>query len=212
MACAICETRRPRRYCPGVRGDICSWCCGNEREVTVDCPFDCEYLHEARKHEKRPEIDVAAIPNRDIQPGKNFLRDHNEVFAYVCTHIVSTAEETPGLIDFDLRDALESLIRTYRTLQSGVYYESRPVNPLAARIYDAVQEALSEFRKAEVEQLGMTRTRDSDILGVLVIIQRFELDQNNGRRRGRAFLHGLHSLYSPLPEPEDAPPSSLILP
>ena len=44
MNCAICETRRPRRYCPGVRGEICAICCGTAREVTVDCPLDCPYL------------------------------------------------------------------------------------------------------------------------------------------------------------------------
>ena len=52
MACALCETRRPRRFCPGVRGDICTLCCGSEREVSVACPLDCEYLREAHKHEK----------------------------------------------------------------------------------------------------------------------------------------------------------------
>ena len=48
MKCRICDTRKPRRYCPGVTGDICSICCGNEREVTVDCPLDCPFLVEAR--------------------------------------------------------------------------------------------------------------------------------------------------------------------
>ena len=57
MPCAICQIRRPRRFCPGVRGDICSLCCGTEREVTVNCPLDCEYLQEARKHEKLSEFD-----------------------------------------------------------------------------------------------------------------------------------------------------------
>ena len=46
-------------------------------------------------------------------------------------------------------EALDGLIRTYRTLQSGVYYESRPNNPLAGCIYAAVQGALAEYRERE---------------------------------------------------------------
>jgi hypothetical protein len=59
----------------------------------------------------------------------------------------------------------------------------------------------------------MTKTRDADILGLLVFLQRFELDQNNGRRKGRAFLDALRKIYAD--EPGSAPPaasSSLILP
>ena len=52
MKCHICDTRKPRRHCPGVNGEICSICCGNEREVSISCPLDCPYLVEARLHEK----------------------------------------------------------------------------------------------------------------------------------------------------------------
>ena len=45
--------------------------------------------------------------------------------------------QVPGVVDRDVLEALDGLIRTYRTLQSGVYYESRPNNPLAGSIYDA---------------------------------------------------------------------------
>ncbi len=55
MKCVICEVRTARRHCPGVRGEICSVCCGTERENTIACPFDCTYLREARLREKRPK-------------------------------------------------------------------------------------------------------------------------------------------------------------
>ena len=59
----------------------------------------------------------------------------------------------------------------------------------------------------------MSRTRDADILGVLVFLQRIEFDRNNGRPRGRAFLHSLHAFYSERGRKSPAPaPSSLILP
>jgi hypothetical protein len=213
MACAICETRRPRRYCPGVGGDICTTCCGAEREVTVSCPLDCEYLRQARKHDKAPPIDPEQVPNRDIKVADELLNQNEELLAFLTMTLTRAAAETPGVVDFDMREALDALIRTYRTLQSGVYYESRPNNPLAARICDGVQAGIEKFRRDQTERLGMTKTRDGDILGLLVFMQRFELDQNNGRRKGRAFLDALRKVYAE--EGGAAPPaasSSLILP
>jgi len=210
MACAICDTRRPRRFCPGVRGEICSLCCGNEREVTVDCPLDCEFLQEARRHEK--PVEPGEIPNRDIRVSEKLLHENEDLLAFLSTTILRIAAETPGVVDLDVREALESLIRTYRTLQSGVYYESRPVNPLAAQIYVVLQQAAAEYRQAEQQQLGMTKTREAALLGMFVFLQHFELHQNNGRRRGRAFIDALRRFYSGGPEPEAAPASSLILP
>ena len=211
MACAICETRRPRRFCPGVRGDICAPCCGVEREVTVECPLDCEFLLEGRKHDKLPSLKGVELPNRDIEVTEKLLRANEALLAYVSAAMLGAALETPGLVDFDVREALDCLIRTYRTLQSGVYYESRPANPLAGAIYSAVQDASEEFRKQEREHTGITRTRDADVLGILVFLQHFELDRNNGRKRGRAFLHALREFYGAA-EPPSPAGSSLVLP
>ena len=212
MACAICRIRKPRRLCPGVHGDICTLCCGKEREVTVDCPFDCPYLQEARKHERTEPLDPETFPNRDIQVKEEFLEDHEALLVAAASSLLRAALDTPGAVDRDVRDALDGLIRTQRTLQSGVYYESRPVNALANRIFGDVQRRLEEFRVREPE-LGTTRSRDSDVLQMLVFFQRMELDRNNGRPRGRAFLDFLRAFLS---EPEEtvAGPraSSLIVP
>src|SRR5581483_6925992 len=121
------------------------------------------------------------------------------------------AVESGEAIDFDIREALEALIKTYRTLQSGVYYESIPANPLAASIFAGVQRAVASLREQQQKDAGMTRTRDADVLGVLVFLQRLEFSRNNGRKRGRAFIHFLNLAYltSQPPSPESSP---LILP
>ena len=213
MACAICETRRPRRFCPGVRGDICAICCGTGREVTVDCPLDCEYLQEARKHDRPPSLAGLEMPNRDIEVSEQLIEENEPLLASLSAALLNSALETPGVIDSDAREALDALARTYRTLQSGVIYETRPNNPLAAVIYSALQSAAREFRAEEHRRLGMTRTRDSHVLGMIVFLQRVEMDRNNGRRRGRAFIDSLRRFYSESSEPVAAPDrSSLILP
>jgi len=196
MACAICRTRKPRRFCPGVHGDICTLCCGQEREVTVDCPFDCPYLQEARKHEHTEPLNPDDIPNKDIRVTEEFLGEHESLLVGAMTSLMRAALDTPGAVDRDVQDALDALVRTQRTLESGVYYETRPENALANRIFNETRSGLEEFRKLDREEMGMTRTRDSDVLTVLVFLQRLALDRNNGRPRGRAFLDSLRGFLA----------------
>ena len=194
MVCAICGVRRPKRHCPGVGGEICSVCCGTEREVTVSCPFDCAYLQDSRRHEKQGDLDPERLPDRDIRVSDDFLNGHEELLISLGRIVAEAALETSGAVDFDVRDALSALVRTYRTLQSGVYYETRPDNALAGRIYRGVQERLDKFRAEERRRLGMPKTSDSDILNSLVFWERLEFGRNNGRRRGRAFIGLLRTL------------------
>jgi len=212
MTCAICEIRRPKRYCPGVRGEICSLCCGNEREVSVHCPFDCPFLQDARKHDKNPPVNPDEFPNLDIRVTDEFLHENEELLVFLGRGLMQSALEADA-VDNDVREALEALIRTYRTLQSGVYYETRPQNPLAGRVFAGVQNAVAELRRMEQEERGVTHTRDAQVLGLLAFLQRLELDRNNGRRLGRAFLDFLRSFFAPAggqQQPAAAP--SLIVP
>jgi hypothetical protein len=95
-----------------------------------------------------------------------------------------------------------------------VYYETRPVNALANRIFSETQTNLENFRKSEREETGLSRTRDADVLGVLVFLQRLELDRNNGRPRGRAFLDSLRGFLGDVDGslPQTPRPSPLIVP
>ena len=96
--------------------------------------------------------------------------------------------ETRRSVDGDAREGLESLIKTYRTLESGLIYETRPQNPYAAEIQEALKQAIDELRQQLTETSGMLTLRDADLLGALIFLQRLELQHNNGRRRGRAFV------------------------
>ena len=180
--------------------------------MTVNCPFECEYLQEARRHDRPAELDPKDVPNQDIRITDEFVQEHEGLLTVTGGALLSAALDTPGSVDYDVREALDALVRTLRTLQSGVYYETIPANPLAANLYRVVQNATAQFRQQEQQQLGVSRTRDADVLGVLVFLQRVELDRNNGRPRGRAFLDSLRAFYSAQPEPPEPSRSSLILP
>src|SRR5260370_13855563 len=197
MTCKICEMRRARRFCPAVSGEICSLCCGREREMTLNCPLDCEYLQEARKHERPLEVNPDDLPNQDMRLNETFLRDHEALLIAVGEAVLEATLETPGAVDYDLREALAALIRTQRTLESGLYYETRPENPVAAELFRRIQEAVAEFRRVETEESHMTKTRDTDVLGVLAFLQRLEIDRHNGRKKGRAFVAFLRGQFPP---------------
>ena len=117
---------------------------------------------------------------------------------------------TSGAVDSDAKDVLDALIRTYRTLEAGVYYETMPSNAVAARLFRIVQDDIAKLRREERQELGITAIRDADILRVLVFFARLELDRNNGRRRGRAFI-GLLRELSPAPADLDTN-SRLVVP
>jgi hypothetical protein len=208
MKCKICETRKPRRHCPGVSGEICSLCCGNEREVTISCPLDCPYLAEARLHDKLPSLNPDEVPNQDVQVTEQFLREHEPLLMFLSSQLLDASLATAGAVDSDVREALQSLIRTYRTLQSGLYYETRPSNLIAAGIHARMQEAVVKLRN-ELAEKSATPLRDAEILGTLVFLERVELNQNNGRPRGRAFLDYLRA-YFPQSQESLAPASPLI--
>ena len=199
MKCRLCEMRKPRRYCPGVSGDICSICCGDKREVTVDCPLDCPYLAEARLHEKLIEIVPEEVPNRDIRVPEEFLRDHEPLLIFLGAKILEAALATRGAADSDVREALESMIRTLRTLQSGLYYETKPDNPVAASVQQKVQEGVEALRK-ELSEKGAPALRDAEILGTLVFLQHLAIARNNGRLHGRAYLSYLYAHFPHKPQ------------
>ena len=134
--CVLCETRKPRRHCMAVNGDICSQCCGTSREVTVVCPFECGYLREARIHEKLVDVDPQTFPHQDVKITERFLVDHEDLLLATASALAEGALEANHAYDSDVKEAIEALIKTYRTLIAGVFYEALPNNSVAASIQD----------------------------------------------------------------------------
>jgi hypothetical protein len=149
--------------------------------------------------------------NPDIRITEDFLDSNSGLLLAANTALMSAAAHN-GAVDSDVREALASLIQTYRTLQSGLIYEGLPANPLAAHLHRELQEALGVFRREEKQGLRTSKTRDSDVLRALVFFERLALDANNGRPRGRAFLDLLRKLQPEAAPGLDASPTSLILP
>src|SRR3954447_4874479 len=188
VLCKICQKRRARRFCPAVGGDICTLCCGTEREVSLTCPLQCEYLQEAHKREKPLEIAEAQISNPDIRVTEEFVRDHEELLLFCIYSLVEAALRTPGANDSDIMEVLAALIQTHRTLDSGLVYETRPENTVALSIHRLFSHSLADYEKERSEREKLPELRNSAILAILVFLHRVGQQNMNGKPRGRLFL------------------------
>lgn len=204
MSCTICEKRKEKRFCPAVHGRICPQCCGEEREVTLDCPSDCVYLQQAREHEKPRAIDeldqAAMFPKVEI--GDQFLYEHEHLVVGLSYALTKSARADHGVRDSDLIAALSALARSYETLTgSGLVYETPETNLSHQAIADEVQKMVKEYREAEQQHLGYSRLRDADVLRALVFLLRMGMVRTSGRPKSRAFVDFLSSQF---PERETA--------
>lgn len=206
MKCRVCETRAPRRQCPALGAEICAICCGTEREESVSCPLECEYLREARRREKQPVVDPASLPHPEIEVSDRFLEQQQPLAVIAGRLLLISALETQGSVDLDMREALDALTRTYKTAESGLVYEPRPANVIAAGVQSRFQQEIQRFREEAAKRSGTHSIRDADLLKILVFWQRMEWQTSNGRRKGRAFIESLFSLLPPPPEQQSGSP------
>lgn len=208
--CPICDRRKARRFCPAKGESICSLCCGTEREVSIDCPSDCVYLVAARRYEEEHREPPAELPYKEVRISNDDIRQHEPFIAGLSYQLGRFAQDHLLLADPDIQTALQALVETYRTLESGIYYEHPPENPLSRELYQQLQTFIAEFRKREGERTGMSSIKDGDIYRCLVFLTRLALVRSNGRPRGRAFLDFVRAQFPPAEFREQA--SRIILP
>ena len=152
MSCVLCNLRKEKRFCPAVHGRICAQCCGEQREVTLDCPSDCPYLQQAREHEKPAaagDLDRDALfPQVEIT--QQFLYDREHLVLGLSFALAKSARANRDLRDRDLIAALTSLAKSYETLvSSSLIYEQPTANVAHHAIAAEVATMLKEYREAE---------------------------------------------------------------
>lgn len=204
MSCAICEKRKEKRFCPAVHGRICPPCCGEQREVTLDCPTDCVYLQQARVHEKpRPmqDLDQAAL-FLQVEIGDQFVYEREHLIMGLTYALAKSARADRSLVDADLIAALTSLAKTYETLvNSGLHYEAPTTNVAQQAVAAEVEKMVKEYREAEQKHMGYVRLRDSELLRALVFLVRMAHGRTSGRPKSRAFVD---FLFAQFPEKQSA--------
>jgi len=218
VTCAICQIRKEKRFCPAVHGRICPQCCGEQREVTLDCPSDCPYLQQAREHEKpraHDGLDAAAL-FLQIEVGDQFVYEHEHLIMGLTYALAKSARVDRALNDRDLIAGLSSLARSYeRLVNSGLHYDEPAQNLAQQAVAAELQTMIKEYREAEVKHTGYSRLRDSEVLKALVFLLRMAHTHTSGRPRSRAFVD---FLFKQFPQPDSAlagtsqPGSRIIVP
>ena len=222
MSCAICEVRKEKRFCPAVHGKICPQCCGEQREVTLDCPSECPYLlqarqqareqtrvhattHPAKEHNERPgqgdrDALFSEVEIPEVEINEQFLYEHEELILGLSFALVKRARADRSLKDRDLMTALSALAKKYQTLvNSSIIYEQPMANVAHQEMVREVETMIREFCEAEQQHLGEipghTRLRDSDVLKAVVFLLRMGLGRTSGRPKSRAFVDFLLSQF-----------------
>ena len=204
MTCAICSVRKEKRFCPAVHGKICAQCCGEQREVTLDCPSDCPYLQQAREHEKPAtagDLDHDVLfPQVEIS--QQFLYDREHLILGLSFALAKSARANRDLRDRDLIAVLSSLAKSYETLvKSSLIYEQPTANVAHQAIAVEIEAMVKEYRAAEQKHMGYSQVKETDVLKSLVFLLRMAYSHTSGRPKSRAYLD---FLFAQFPEKQSA--------
>jgi hypothetical protein len=233
LTCAICNERREKRFCPAVHGKICAQCCGEQREVTLDCPSDCPYLRQAREHANahhdRPTDEPPAEKGEnndreklfpEVEITEQFLLEREHLILGLSFALGKRARADRSLLDRDLITSVSSLAKSYQTLvNSSLIYEPQTANVAHQSIAREVETMVREFREAEQQHIGEipahARLRDSDVLKALVFLLRMGYGRTSGRPKSRGFIDFLFEQFpekqSAIAAPEEAG-SRIVIP
>lgn len=187
-----------------MHGRICPQCCGEQREVTLDCPSECPYLQQAREHEKlRPsdQIDPAGL-FLQIEVSDQFMYEKEHLLMGLTYSLAKASRADRSLNDQDLMSALAMLGKSYeRRLNSGLHYEQPCTSDSQRRVAAEVEIMIREYREAEQKHMGYSTLRESEVLKALVFLLRLAHGRTSGRPRSRAFVEFLQAQF---PEKESA--------
>jgi hypothetical protein len=199
LSCAICEIRKEKRFCPAVHGRICPQCCGEQREVTLDCPSDCPYLRQAREHEKArlaDQLDAAGL-FLHVEVSDQFMYEKEHLLMGLTYALAKAARTDRSLNDQDLIQTLSVLTKSYeRRVNSGLHYEQPLTSESQRRAAAEVETMVKEYREAEQKHVGYSTLRESDVLKALVFLVRLAHGRTSGRPKSRAFVEFLFAQFS----------------
>jgi hypothetical protein len=204
LSCAICEIRKEKRFCPAVHGRICPQCCGEQREVTLDCPSDCPYLQQARQHEKPRSADLlhSAALFLHVEISDQFTYEREHLLMGLSYALTKAAQANRSLNDGDLIAALSAMCTSReRLVTSGLHYEQPLANGAQLAVAAQVEEMLKQYGEAEQKHMGYSTLRDSDVLKALVFLVRLGIGRTSGRPKSRALID---FLFAQFPEKESA--------
>jgi hypothetical protein len=207
--CPLCSQRSGKRFCPAKDTKICAVCCGQKREIEIDCPSACPYLKASRSYESEkpiPDPEVAAKA-RDLDP--EFIERFHPILDGLTLAIVEERASSPWLVDNDVIEALKALTATLKTLSSGIYYESLPDGPVRMSLFRRLKELLDELMKADPSAEGRV-LKVSEAIKILEFLLFVSQANSSVRPRSRRYLDWIADRFADRLNAQQ--PSGLIIP
>lgn len=148
MKCVSCGSRKGKRFCPALRGSICTVCCGEKRGVEINCPLDCVYYVEGQKQHQLKVMHLRVKK----EGGASYVRraelyNRNPgVFARLEKLFADTYRANRKLKNEDLASALELVKNTLNTEKKGLIYQHHSENSYANELSTGILIALMDFK------------------------------------------------------------------
>ncbi len=170
--CPLCNQRKGIRSCPALRAQICSLCCGTKRRRTVSCPDDCTYLVSGRDYQTG-RIDQA-------EPIKK-IREISPDYMNNIEQSILTVQDTRfrNLIDSEVKEALENVLKTIETAERKIIYEYRSPNPRIQILADSVYQIIEKHQKGEDGMRRVTLDETKACLKAIITTLKSLIQQNS---------------------------------
>ena len=132
-------------------------------------------------------MDPATFPHQDVKITERILVSI-EPALLACAAAVAQGAIDGNAYDSDVREALEGLIRTYRTMLLGLIYEAAPENGIAASVFRRARTRIDEYRDRVGMETSQRPMHTVELISALVFLQRMALDNDNQRAKSRRFM------------------------
>jgi hypothetical protein len=192
MKCPLCESRKAKRFCPAKAAQICPVCCGAKREIEIDCPSNCVYLHAGREYESSKLARTALPPRRTERLWEpSFLRANYPLMMGLSQVISVARRSSPELADSDVQATFDSLLQTFNTLDKGIYYDFAPERLVQKDLYVA----LKKFLEGPVESrlVSESRPTTSQIVDALQFMKELSAEITLPRPKSRGVFDHLRA-------------------
>lgn len=209
MKCLLCESRKAKRFCPAKAAQICPVCCGTKREVEIDCPSDCVYLHAGREYESSKVARTTLPPRRTERLWEpSFLRTSYPLMMGLSQVISAVRHRSPELADSDVQATFDSLLQTFNTLDKGIYYDFAPERLVQKELYVALRQFLQA--PAEHRLVSQSHPTTAQILDVLQFMKELSAQFVLPRPKSRAFLDHLESIARDFAQSQPEEPKLIV--
>ena len=210
MKCPVCSQRKGKRACPAKSAQICPQCCGEKRILEIDCPETCEFLRAGRHREARAHRSRHFHSGDPVQMDRirHVMADLEDSLAALEVCIADERRASRDLNDRDVQEAVDLLLATLRTEDSGILYERTSshlrVDAMRRRMKDVVASLRSPKDPA------VRRLRLGEAIDCLEVIRGFLKTHLESRPSRMSYVDFLARLLPSRQRIEPAGPSLII--